>query len=569
MRTTCEVAQQLLVPDLMRMLLAEFERLEHENRRLTVELDSFAAAELHCPNGRDMVRKAATLPAFCAHEALGDEIQSSCPSDDAAMPLAFLEPRPLAIDSTQKNTKVRRVHSKTSLFSVMSQAPAPKTPKNDRWLFETHQMNDTLPESSIDNVGYRARLRNMLSSQGCDCFIGMVIVMNSMCLAAQTELSLPGRSGAPAVLEVLENVFLSFYVAEAALNLVARGKACFADPWFCFDFMLVVAGVSYQWCVRFVTSDSEGGVWQQILVVRTLRLLRLLRALRLVPKLKVVWRLIYGLLMSTNTICSTLALIVLILFMFSCVGLELISKDPNLRSVPELEQLIDLQFSGIFSAMVTLLQFVTGDSITSVYLPFVKESPALLLYFLPIILIVSIALMNMVTAVLVEGAMSQAHNDRDERRRFLASRIATQLPVYRNLFRKLDNDGTKTVTVQELRQLNLRDLPSALRQTIQNFRLESLGELFELLDGDMSGHIDESEFVDGLLHFNIWELHNVSPEALMTLKLTRATSRRTRYMEHDLKVVRCNVQKLLSKTDSQPLSCHPNVPSTEDLKDVA
>lgn len=564
MPATCDAAQQFLVPDLMRMLQTEFERLEHENKRLSVELDSVAAAELCCPNltgpnGPVTEGNWTALSASSSREALGNESQSNRPSDDAGLLLA--------IDSTQRNKPVQR---DASLYSVLSKAPcAPTTPKCDKWLFESNQMGETLRVIPDKNVGCRARLRNMLASQVCDSFIGSVIVMNSICLAAQTELSLPGRSGAPAALEVLENIFLSFYVAEAALNLVARGKECFVDPWFCFDFMLVLSGVSYQWCIRFMTGNSQGGVWQQILVVRTLRLLRLLRALRLVPKLKVVWRLIYGLLTSTGTIFSTLALIILILFMFSCVGMELISKSQNLRSNPELEQLIDAQFSGLFSTMVTLLQFVTVDSVSGIYLPFVKESPVLLLYFLPIILIVSIALMNMVTAVLVEGATSQANNDRDERRRFLTSRIATQLPMYRKLFRKLDNDGTKSVTVRELQALNMNDLPDPLRQTIQNFRLESMGELFELLDGDMSGDIDESEFVDGLLNFNIWEFQNINPETLMTLKITRATSRRTRYMEKDLKVILCGVQKLLSKMGLQPSSCQPNIPSKEDPKYLA
>merc|ERR1712129_190303 len=103
-------------------------------------------------------------------------------------------------------------------------------------------------------------------------------------------------------------------------------------------------------------------------------------------------------------------------------------------------------------------------------------------------------------------------NDRDTRRRFLTSRILEQLPIYQSLFRKLDQNSNRTITVRELQTLTMHDLPPILRQTMQTFKLESMAELFEVLDGNVSGDLDETEFVDGLLNFNIWELQSVPPE---------------------------------------------------------
>ena len=63
--------------------------------------------------------------------------------------------------------------------------------------------------------------------------------------------------------------------------------------------------------------------------------------------------------------------------------------------------------------MITLSQFVTQDSIAAIYSPLIKARPVLVLYFLALLFIVSIALMNLVTAVLVEGALEHARQEKE------------------------------------------------------------------------------------------------------------------------------------------------------------
>ena len=48
-----------------------------------------------------------------------------------------------------------------------------------------------------------------------------------------------------------------------------------------------------------------------------------------------------------------------------------------------------------FSLPARLTQFVTVDSIASVYLPLIRQNPWLMFYFIPLILVVSISLMNL------------------------------------------------------------------------------------------------------------------------------------------------------------------------------
>jgi len=370
--------------------------------------------------------------------------------------------------------------------------------------------------------------------------------LNSVCLGIQSELSLPGRSGVPPIMEVLENIFLSIYVLETVLNLAARGFwTCFRDRWFQFDFSLVVMGTSYQWCLKFIDIEGQSsGVLEQVLVFRTLRLLRLLRAFRLLRMFKVIWRLIYGLLTSANTMLSTLALVVLILYTFACFGLELITKNDDIRDHPELGAFVELNFDSLFTTMVTLLQFVTLDSIHAIYGPLVRAYPMLLLYFLPLLLIVSVSLMNMVTAVLVEGALSQANNDREARRHYVVKKVKEESPIYKALFRQLDKDSSQSITVGELEGLDLNDFPPLFRKALQDFKFESMVELFEVLDGDVSGVITEEEFVDGLLNLSLAEFNQVPPEVILILKLSRSLTRRNSDMMKQLSDMRGDLHQL-------------------------
>merc|ERR1719223_1644950 len=79
----------------------------------------------------------------------------------------------------------------------------------------------------------------------------------------------------------------------------------------------------------------------------------------------------------------------------------------------EIRMLITHNFPNIPVTMLTLLRFVSLDSMATLYQPLIMEDPLLLCFFLPFILVVSISLMNLVTAVIVEGALEQGKLDRE------------------------------------------------------------------------------------------------------------------------------------------------------------
>merc|ERR1719336_335177 len=104
-------------------------------------------------------------------------------------------------------------------------------------------------------------------------------------------------------------------------------------------------------------------------------------------------------------------------------------------------EVIQKNFQGVFPTMLTLVQFTTGD-ITEIYFPLVMEQPWLVLYFGAAFFVITILLMNFVTANLVNDAIAHSKQDQEMRFRKLQKQIDGQLPVLNDLFQELDKDGT-------------------------------------------------------------------------------------------------------------------------------
>ena len=81
-------------------------------------------------------------------------------------------------------------------------------------------------------------------------------------------------------------------------------------------------------------------------------------------------------------------------------------------------------------SMLTLIQFVNLDGIGAIYTPMVRSAPWAGLFFISFMLIVSICLMNLVTAVIVEGSFEATRMDREVEKAY-SSTPPLPDPVYR------------------------------------------------------------------------------------------------------------------------------------------
>jgi len=314
-------------------------------------------------------------------------------------------------------------------------------------------------------------------------------------------------------------------------ELLAGGKDCLRDMWFCFDLTLILIGVTGK-AVGMLGITGSNNWWQQLFLIRMFRLFRLIRALRMVRLFNQMWNLVYGLMTSLNVMISTFGLLAVSLYGFACVGVDLITNDTELANHSLTSEIVDYHFGNLFRTMLTLVQFVTMDSIAAVYVPICYVKPGLIIYFVLILLVISISLMNIITAALVEGVLANASQNKLSEQREMKSKLKKLLPTIAEVFQQIDQDSSGMITLEEARNVRLSQLPRELTDKVS---VETMTDLFDVLDTDSSGELSQEEFVQGLLNISLLD---VPLPIVQILKLCKLTSEDLKHVTEDVHLLK-------------------------------
>jgi len=156
---------------------------------------------------------------------------------------------------------------------------------------------------------------------------------------------------------------------------------------------------------------------------------------------------------------------------------------------------VETNYSNLGDAMLTHLQFLTLDGIGAIYVPLIRNRPELAVYVLSFIMLVSIALMSLVTAIMVESSLRQAKEDQEAQKAWEAAKKKALMPKLRLMFEEMDEDTSGGLDIEELRGAS-EEIKAQL-QRICN--MDDVEEIFRSLDYDQSGIVDIDDFCDGLL----------------------------------------------------------------------
>ncbi|CAK0911048.1 unnamed protein product, partial [Prorocentrum cordatum] len=258
--------------------------------------------------------------------------------------------------------------------------------------------SDSLDEKGLAEGTWRARCFAMLAHPMFDLFISTVIVLNSIMMGVELTVQPSAESGTPQTrlfFGVMESVFLVVYIVELACRFYACGASCLRSSWVKFDVLIVTVGVIGDWLVPIILLASGEAIAKPS-YLQIFRLARVGRAVRLFVQFRILWMLVSGIISSISTIVNVLIVLVLVLFAFSCLGVEVITNHAKSSQGGEFQNLVQEHWSSLPHTMLTLVQFVTLDSIGAIYAPMIREDLWLTLFFVPFILVVSIILMNLV-----------------------------------------------------------------------------------------------------------------------------------------------------------------------------
>eukprot|EP00931_Biecheleriopsis_adriatica_P062839 TRINITY_DN37959_c0_g1_i2.p1 TRINITY_DN37959_c0_g1~~TRINITY_DN37959_c0_g1_i2.p1 ORF type:complete len:318 (+),score=65.37 TRINITY_DN37959_c0_g1_i2:180-1133(+) len=282
---------------------------------------------------------------------------------------------------------------------------------------------------------------------------------------------------------------------------------------------------------------------QRLQFLKAMRLMRLLRSIRMMRSFRTVWRLVQGLISSWNTLMSTLFLLALSLYTFACLGIELITKDAHLANHPDTGQIVSYHFSSLARTLVTLMALVCADSVSPIYTPLIIEQPALIFYFGALVLLIPVALMNLVTAVLVESSMTNAAKDKEMEKYDLQETFLHTIPKILEVFKQFDVDGDGLLTREDALQVPLDVFPKGL----MNKSFQTMEDIFGMLDVTGRGYLDQMEFVDGLLELF---LQDVPIQTLQLLKLQEVINSKLEEVDLRLKALQAELATKLPEVGS-------------------
>eukprot|EP00931_Biecheleriopsis_adriatica_P044995 TRINITY_DN25789_c0_g1_i1.p1 TRINITY_DN25789_c0_g1~~TRINITY_DN25789_c0_g1_i1.p1 ORF type:complete len:573 (+),score=123.12 TRINITY_DN25789_c0_g1_i1:144-1862(+) len=362
-----------------------------------------------------------------------------------------------------------------------------------------------------DDLGpFRYQCYRLLTWSAFDTVMGIIIILNGVTIGIETQTKVDTPLGCnkqcectsidavctelPAWLSYAEYGFSISYFLELVLRVIVYTPQVFIDSgWVRLDLLLVVSSA-----IELVLTqvDSEGlAALESMDLVRMLRLARLARAVRLIHMFQTLWMLVQGLMYSVNTLLWTALLTAVLIYIFAIVGLELITVDLDLPLDHPYNIAAVENFRDLADASMLLLQCFSWDSISGVYRPIIKHRFYLFFYFITFLLVMSIALMNLVTAIMVEGSLDQGNEDKETHKAMLAQKKIDQMVELKRLFLELDEDGSGELSMEEIDAA-----PEEMRdQLVEIAGTEDIKNLFDMLDYDGGGTLGVEEFCDGIL----------------------------------------------------------------------
>ncbi len=224
---------------------------------------------------------------------------------------------------------------------------------------------------------WRARLRAIVEADWFQRFIIAVIVVNAIGLGLETIPSINGAIGG--FLTVVDHLALAIFFLEIAAKLLVYRLAYFKDPWNVFDFTIVAVALL----------PVSGG----LSVMRALRILRALRIISVVPAMR---RVVEALLHAVPSLGAVIALLAIIFYICAVMATKLFGAD------------FDELFGSLARSLFTLFQIMTLENwADGAVRPIMKVYPYAWLFFIPFILMVTFAVLNLFIAIVV-NAMTEA-----------------------------------------------------------------------------------------------------------------------------------------------------------------
>lgn len=323
-----------------------------------------------------------------------------------------------------------------------------------------------------------------------DAFMTLILVLNMAAIGIESDNN---RSGMPSpqYFGSFEYVFTACYTADLMLQFLLNGRKVLVQ--FITQVDAVVLLLAYAQIIFEMIEFEADEAMDIIGLLKVLRLARIIRGVRLLVYCRPLYILVYGLMTSMDTLLWTFVVLIALIYVFAVLGLEIIRED--LSDDVMYKEAVRQNFPTLGVTMMTLIQGMTMDGFADVYRPMVMAMPWLAVYFTSFFLIVTVSLMNLVTAIIVETSRQTIVHDAAARKAVSRGKAKNMAPHLREIFEALDGDRDGHLNITEV-----MTAPQWVRTEIEAITTRSdMEEIYHLLDWDGNGDVTVAEFVEGII----------------------------------------------------------------------
>jgi len=360
---------------------------------------------------------------------------------------------------------------------------------------------------------HRRQMKDFVQSKRFEAVIGVSILFNMMLIILETDAHARGEQ-VNVWINRMNKVLLSLYVIELLTKLYIFRLNFFSDGWNNVDFIIVFSDVV------LLVLDVILAKMPKLTVLRLVRLVRLARAFKAATMFKELAMILRGFVRAFAAIFWGIILILLLLTVWSILAVQIIhpiNLDVASKTPGPYDGCIRCKdaFSSVFASLVTFFQtVVAGDSWGTVAVPIIEHEPISGIFFLCVLVSVSLAIMNLILAVIVDSSQDSKSDIQEEQLIEQQQEYEEARKTFLELCSDLDADGNGTLTKDEIVQ-GIQHPHFGKVMKAAKLCHEDVDNLFDVLDFDGSGAVNYNEFVDFFSKFRAADL------SLLVLEITR------------------------------------------------
>eukprot|EP00930_Biecheleria_cincta_P027712 TRINITY_DN19407_c0_g1_i1.p1 TRINITY_DN19407_c0_g1~~TRINITY_DN19407_c0_g1_i1.p1 ORF type:complete len:716 (+),score=138.97 TRINITY_DN19407_c0_g1_i1:51-2198(+) len=399
--------------------------------------------------------------------------------------------------SQERNDSQFERRRRLSIFSTGSAGEVLKQPSTQR--LTSAFIQSVRSDLSLTGLSLRERCRVRtelcLSSLTMDMFLGVVVICDLVVMSEDINFR-AANTAPPKWMEAGSGGCLLLYSFEFLLSFFARGVDMFKERVVILDAFILLVGYADLALSAFGVSAQEVGMLR---ILRMIRMMRLLRVARKSPALKELRKLMTMFASCIKTLFWSLVFCFLVLSLWAMAAVELIQPlIPEMVAEGLWRECGDRcteAFSTVMRANLTLFKnIVAGDSWGLMAEPISVRHPRTAIIFVGSLVSLVLGVLNLVVAVVVDTAAEQRQKDVMRLAEDMDNDQESDLKFLTNIFRKIDEDGSGEIELDELIK-GAQEVPEfQSRLRVMDIDKDDLIQLFQMLDSDNDGSITPAEF---------------------------------------------------------------------------